>query len=93
MRSVVVTARAAREIERAIERWRRERRAAPTLLEDELSNAIDRLGAFVELGPAQPRLRRRILLLKSSYHLYYRATETAITILALWHGHRSAPPG
>ncbi len=88
VRSVVITARAARQIGRAIEWWRTERLAAPTLLEGELSAAIERLAVFVELGPVQPRRRRRVILLKTAYHLYYRATAATVEVLALWHSHR-----
>jgi plasmid stabilization system protein ParE len=93
---VVLSSTAAREFAVAVEWWRENRPAAPTLLEDEMALELRRLDDVPFLGQAvlNPRLRglRRVSLEESRYHLYYRVHEKRglVWVLRLWHMSRSA---
>jgi plasmid stabilization system protein ParE len=94
---VVLSATAAREFAVAVEWWRENRPAAPTLLEDEMALELRRLADVPFLGQAvlNGRLRglRRILLEETRYHLFYRVHENRglVWVVRLWHQSRSSP--
>jgi len=94
--NVLLSATAAREFEVAVEWWRENRPAAPTLLEDEMRLELRRLASapFIGQPVLNDRLRglRRISLEESRYHLYYRVLEkrAVVWVVRLWHMSRSA---
>jgi hypothetical protein len=75
LRSVVITRRAAQEIETAGAWWRANRPAAPDLFSTELTHALQLVAARPEIGAraTNSRLRgvRRVLLSRIRYHLYF----------------------
>jgi plasmid stabilization system protein ParE len=87
----------AREHVRAASAWWREnRRAAPTLFEDELAMAIAFLGSgpllaqvFDEVGG---KVVRRARLPRTRYALYFTVGDELVTVHALWHGARGSGP-
>jgi plasmid stabilization system protein ParE len=81
----------------AVEWWRENRPAAPTLLEDEMSAVLRRLADMPFSGQAvlnaEVRGLRRASLEASHYHLYYRilGKRDVVWVVRLWHMSRSAP--
>ena len=78
--------------------WKRNRPAAPKLFREELGHAIEVLAHFPLQGvpyiePEVPGLRR-LLLMRTSYHLYYsiRDEGNLVVIEALWHAARGQGP-
>ena len=94
---VVLSETAAREFVVAVEWWRENRPAAPTLLEDEMAVLLARLAEMPLTGQAvlNGKLRglRRASLEESRYHLYYRVHEKrgVVWVVRLWHMSRSSP--
>jgi len=94
---VVFSETATREFAVAVEWWRENRPAAPTLLEDEMAVVLRRLADMPLTG--RPVLNgslrglRRASLEDSRYHLYYRVLETrdVVWVVRLWHMSRSSP--
>ena len=77
--------------------WRENRPAAPTLFDDELSEAIGRLKSLPKLGveyeTVEGALVRRILLPRSAQHVYYAVhdeIDTAV-VYTVWGARRGAP--
>lgn len=77
--------------------WTENRRAAPTLFEDELAAAI----ALLRDGPLLARVFdeiegmvvRKARLPRTCYALYFTVSNDLVTVHALWHGSRgTAPP-
>jgi plasmid stabilization system protein ParE len=76
--------------------WSENRRAAPTLFEDELAEAV----AFLESGPllarvfdeVQGKLVRKARLPRTRYSLYFTVQDDLVTVHALWHGSRGSRP-
>jgi plasmid stabilization system protein ParE len=70
-----VSARAAREIERALEWWAENRPDAPALLAQELDECLDRLHEMPDLGEVWAVRRgveiRRVLLPRTKKKLYF----------------------
>jgi plasmid stabilization system protein ParE len=95
--SVVVTQRAAAEIDEAATWWSRNRSAAPGAIGEELARAFALLAAQPRVGAPARAARlsgvRRVHLSRVRYHLYYRATSNAVEILAFWHSSRGRGPG
>lgn len=99
--SIRYTPRARREVRQAWRWWRENRPAATDVFEAELRRAFELLLAHPQAG--QPiasrsdsaRLRnvRRLYLSQLRYFVYYRADDTDILVLALWHTSRGAEPG
>jgi plasmid stabilization system protein ParE len=87
--------RARREIAVDIAWWRLHRSSDPRALRDEIARGCDLLSRNPEAGPAAEDYPgvRRLLLLRVSYHLYYRVNHAArqIEIVALWHTRRRPP--
>ena len=78
--------------------WETERPAAPWLFRDELAAACRRLAhaprSGMEILDATGCRRRRLLLRRSGYHVYYRVDEAhcCVTIHAIWHASRGRGP-
>jgi plasmid stabilization system protein ParE len=76
--------------------WRENRRAAPTLFEDELAEAV----ALLERGPLLARVFdevggkvvRKARLPRTRYSLYFTVHDELVTVHALWHGSRGSGP-
>ena len=94
---VLLSETAAREFAVAVEWWRENRPAAPTLLEDEMADVLARLGDMPFIG--RPVLNgklkglRRASLEDSRYSLFYRVLEKrgVVWVVRLWHMSRAAP--
>ena len=88
---VLFSSAAAREFSVAVEWWRENRPAAPTLLEDEMQALIQRLAESPNIGTPVAHLRvkglRRLSLEGSRYHLYYRVHPRGgvVWLVRLWH--------
>lgn len=93
--SIQILDRARRELATDIAWWRINRPAAPNAIREELTKARELLSRNPEAGPAaedHPGIRR-LLLIRVSYHLYYRVNHAArqVEILAFWHTRRMPP--
>ena len=93
--SVVVTRRAANQLERAALWWRDNRPAAPDAVADDFEDALLLLAMQPELGarsasPRYPDLRR-LFLSRIRYHVYYQALPDQVVVLAFWHASRQSP--
>ena len=81
----------------AIDEWWRENRGwSANLFVEELSAAFVLLSASPQIGKSysHPKLKgiRRVLLRTTRNHVYYRADEKGIWVLAVWSGVRGAGP-
>jgi plasmid stabilization system protein ParE len=78
--------------------WRENRPAAPDLFSDELADAVTELEVHPRVGSPYrlhgPSQRRRLLLQRTRYHVYYVIDEgeRVVTIQAVWHCSRGAQP-
>jgi plasmid stabilization system protein ParE len=95
-RAIVVTRRAAAEIDAADAWWHEHRPAAPGAIREELARAFELLAVHPGIGAAarNPRLKgvRRVHLSRIRYHVYYRASSDTVEVLALWHSSRGRGP-
>ncbi len=86
----VISKRARRHIEKIQVWWAENRPAAPALFLDELAGAERRLRAKPTLGLVWTEHKsgvvRRVLLVRSRHHLYYRyrPDREELTVLAVW---------
>lgn len=91
-----ITARAAREIERAGAWWRDNRPAAPAAIHEDLEGALTLLALYPGIGQKVENQRlagvRRLQLDRVRYHLYYRVAGGELVVLAFWHSHREHGP-
>lgn len=93
-----VSKRARRQIERIQAWWIANRQDAPTLFLDELAEAERQLRAKPTLGVIYSAHKSgevlRILLTRTSNHLYYRyrADRDELTVLAVWGAPRERGP-
>jgi plasmid stabilization system protein ParE len=92
---VVVTRRAAAQLERAASWWQENRKAAPDAVADDFEDALRLLAMQPELGarsasPRYPDLRR-LFLSRIRYHVYYQVLPDKVVILAFWHASRQPP--
>jgi plasmid stabilization system protein ParE len=94
--AIRVAQRAAREIEEAYEWWRKNRPDAPDAIREELERAFALIASQPNVGAralnADLQGVRRVHLARIHYHLYYRATSSAVEVLAFWHAKRGAGP-
>lgn len=96
--TVVVTTRAANEIERAAGWWRDNRPGASGLFVEELATALAQLGQVPLTG--RPFTSEHVpdvrawLMPKTRYHLYYTVEEKrrTVQVRALWHAVRGRGP-
>jgi len=95
-RTVVVTRRAAADIDAADAWWHEHRPAAPGAVHEELARAFDLIAVHPGIGAAarSSRLKsvRRVHLSRIRYHVYYRASANTVEVLALWHASRGRGP-
>ena len=76
--------------------WRKNRRAAPTLFDDELAAVV----ALLESGPLLTRVFdevggkvvRKARLPRTRYAVYYTVGEDLVTVHAVWHAARGSGP-
>ncbi len=94
---VVVTGRAAAEIDEAAIWWSRNRPAAPGAVREDLVRALSLLASQPGVGAVARNTRlkgvRRVHLSRVRYHVYYRATADSVEVLAFWHASRGRGPG
>lgn len=94
---LVVSGAAKAQIEEISAWWAENRQKAPTLFDDELGAALERLASAPWIG-AKLRVRsrslRRLVLQRSRYHVYYRVDSAAdqVEIVAIWHTSRGKLP-
>jgi plasmid stabilization system protein ParE len=95
--AVVLQRRAIQEIEEINGWWRANRTASPDLFLRELESVLVAVAMMPTLGAAVRGERapglRRVLLRRTSYHVYYRVCGEVLEVLAVWHGSRGAGPG
>jgi len=87
----------AREQVRAASAWWREnRRAAPTLFENELGAVVALLESSPLLARVFDEIRgavvRRARLPRTRYSVYFTVHDDLVTVHALWHGSRGSGP-
>ena len=95
--SVVVLARAQREIDVA-DRWWLENRENPDAVRDQFRRFCELVTAFPEIGTLVASSRvsaRRILLPDIEFHVYYRVRPRAlrVEVLSFWYAGRGTGPG
>jgi plasmid stabilization system protein ParE len=87
---------AAREITEASEWWRKNRPYASDAIRDELERTFDLISSHPNVGArainASLKGVRRVHLVRISYYLYYRATSSAVEVLAFWHTKPGSQP-
>jgi plasmid stabilization system protein ParE len=94
---VVLTRRAERQLEIALNWWKANRPAAPHLFVEEMTRAVELLGVRPAIGArargAPFQGVRRVLLEAIGYHIYYRVRPVLrrVEILAIWHARRGSP--
>jgi len=96
--TIVIAPRARVQLITVDEWWREHRPEAPELIQLEFGEALEQLrtaprsGVFV-LGAPVPDLRR-VLLVRTRYHVYYVFDEQRATveIMAVWHAMRGRGP-
>jgi len=94
---VIFSSTVTREFSVAVEWWRENRPAVPTLLEDEMQAVVLQLAESPNIGApvSHPLVKglRRLSLEGSRYHLYYRIhpRRRVVWLVRLWHMSRGAP--
>jgi len=93
---VKVSARAALQIRRAAEWWAENRPAAPGAIRIDIGEALALLAEQPGIGAVYEGARtkgvRRLLVGRIRYFIYYRATQDALEVLAVWHVSRGKQP-
>jgi plasmid stabilization system protein ParE len=93
-----VAPRAEAQIRRVSDWWRANRPAAPELFARELARALETLveapGSGVRYGERRGVAIRRLLLRKSSYHVYFSYDQVGdvVSVRAVWHAARGVGP-
>ena len=94
--TVELSKRAAREIARARRWWLANREKAPAALDEELAALVEKLEANPSIVGVRQRggSRRRVLLKRIRYYVYFRVSEdeARVQILAFWHASRGREP-
>ena len=93
---ISISRRARAQIEEAAQWWVPNRPSAPGAIRQDLDRALALLVAHPDIG-TRARLEklkgvRRITLSRIRYHLYYRATDKTLEVLAVWHTSRGTRP-
>ena len=96
MLEVVVTPRAALQIERASRWWGHNRPSAPSAIADDFEEVKNLLALQPEIGsrsatPRHPNLRR-ITLERVRYYVFYDVRPGKVVVLAFWHTSRGSGP-
>jgi plasmid stabilization system protein ParE len=93
--TLVITARALRDIERCA-RWWISHRDAHELFAQELDDALVRIQREPTLGPVfrvvRGREQRRVLMPRTAHHVYYRIDGDDIIVLTVWGARRGRAP-
>ena len=94
---VVITRRAARQVEAAAAWWKANRLAAPDAFRDDLAAALNLIAEQPTCGvPTASRYPglRRVHLSRVGYSVYYRLAPRLrqVQVIAVWHAHRGTPP-
>jgi len=95
---VVLTRRAARQVEAAALWWKANRPAAPNAVRDDLAGAMTLIAEQPTCGAPTATRRfhdvRRIHLTRIDYHVYYRLAPRLrqVQVVAFWHARRGSPP-
>jgi plasmid stabilization system protein ParE len=91
-----VTRRAAREIERIVSWWARNRPAAPGAVRKELQNVTYLLLQQPDIGTKVDEARsddvRRFHVDRIRYWVYYRVRRNRLEVLSVWHSSRGSGP-
>lgn len=92
-----LTPRALLEAKRIKTWWQAHRRAAPDLFEQELEEALSLIVAAPALGTTYTATKldvpvRRVLLEKTSNHVYYAVDRDEVVILSVWGAPRGRGP-
>lgn len=91
-----ITARAAREIERADAWWRENRLSVPGAVREDLKGAFNLLlqqpGVGIQVVTARLPGTRRLYLKRIRYFLYYRVQGDDLFVLSVWHSSRGGGP-
>jgi plasmid stabilization system protein ParE len=91
---VELSGEARAEVERADAWWRENRPAAPDLFANELDQALVALEGAPGLGlryEPKPGIRR-LLLQRTSYHLYFLVQADRVYVVAVWSAYRGRGP-
>jgi plasmid stabilization system protein ParE len=95
---VDITSRARGQIQEISRWWRANREKNPGLFREELAGVRHQLAHVPTAGPAYDSPEhgdvRRILLIRTQYHVYYVIDEKqrVVTVLAVWHVARGSGP-
>ncbi|MBI4728714.1 MAG: type II toxin-antitoxin system RelE/ParE family toxin [Acidobacteria bacterium] len=93
---LLITATAARQIRDADDWWAEHRTAAPRLLRAELNRAFHLITSQPQAGSCAENVElpdvRRVLLRRTRYHVYYRASQGVVRIIGFWHASRGSTP-
>ncbi len=88
--------RALSEAERSKVWWQRNRPAAPDLFDEEMTAAIEQIGAAPILGAIYPssfgRTVRRVRMPKTQNHVYYVVRENEVVVVSVWGAPRGQGP-
>lgn len=97
MYEVVLTRRAAGQIERAANWWQENRPAAPGAIADDFEAAKNLLAFQPGIGSRSATERypqlRRLYLDRVRYFVYYEVRGSTVVVLAFWHERRGHGPG
>lgn len=91
---VELSGEARAEVERADAWWRENRPAAPDLFANELDQALIALEGAPGLGlryEPKPGIRR-LLLQRTSHHLYFLVQADRVYVVAVWSAYRGRGP-
>jgi plasmid stabilization system protein ParE len=76
--------------------WRENRASSPSLFDEEVAAAIERIAASPGVGAIYPssfgRTVRRLLMPKTQNHVYYVVRETEVVVLSVWGAPRAKGP-
>ena len=93
---VKISARAAMQTRRAAEWWHQNRPAAPGAVARDIGESVALLAEQPGIGAKYEGARtpdvRRLFLGRIGYFLYYRVSDEALEVLALWHASREEQP-
>ena len=91
-----ITEDARAQIEAAVAWWSENRPSAPGAVRDDLDRILGLLSVQPEMGTKARRVTlpgvRRVTLSRIRYYIYYRVTDDALQVLALWHTSRGQGP-
>jgi plasmid stabilization system protein ParE len=93
---VQIARRAKTQISEINSWWRENRSAAPELFLRELVKCLDLLSRSPRIGHLDPESSvpgvRRLLLVGSQFHVYYRIRAGIVSVIAVWHAKRGSGP-